>query len=163
MRFTVLIIITLIVLPIFANPQKIRYIGFKHRGVLYDEVLSNGVKSVGGGLLTDDKFGVSRYAKDKKTMLWLEKIVERDAVGVPNWEVKDVLLFDNLKKNQNLLFSYSSTCKQNGKTNLDLIVKATHFPNKKSYKVEDAWRANTKKGKFEKISTKGIKCEAASQ
>ena len=163
MRFTLLIILTLLVLPIFANPQKPRYIGFRHRGALYDEVLSNGVKSVGGGLLNDDKFGVSQYKKDKKTMLWLEKIVERDAVGVPNWEVKDVLLFDNLKKNQNLLFSFSSTCKQNGKINLDLVVKAVHSPLKKTYKVEDAWLANTKKGKFDKISTKGIKCEAVSQ
>jgi hypothetical protein len=163
MRFTVFIIIALLVLPIFANPQKTRYIGFKHRGVLYDEILSNGVKSVGGGLLSDDKFGVSRYAKNKKTMLWLEKIVERDAVGVPSWEAKDVLLFDNLKQNQNLLFSYGSTCKQNGKVSLDLVVKVKQAPYQKTYKVEDAWRANTKKGKFEKITTKGIKCEVVSE
>lgn len=162
MRFTVLIILTLLVLPIFANPQKMRYIGFKHRGALYDEVLSNGAKSVGGGLLTDDKFGVSRYTKDRKTMLWLEKITERDEFGVPNWEVKDVLMFDKLKKNQKLLFSYASTCKQNGKTNLDLVVKTTHLPHAKTQKVEDAWRANTKKGKFEKVSLKGIKCEVVS-
>lgn len=159
MRFTVLIIFTLLVFPIFVNSQKISYIGYRHRGALYDEILSNGVKSVGGGLLTDNKFGVSRYTKNKKTMLWLEKITERDTVGVPNWEVKDVLMFDNLKKNQDLLFSYGSTCTQNGKSNLNLIVKATHFPYKKTYKVEDAWRANTKKGKFEKVSVKGIKCE----
>lgn len=163
MKFKILIIITLLALPIFANPQKTRYIGFKHRGALYDEVLENGVKSVGGGLLTDNKFGVSRYVKGGKTMLWLEKITERDAVGVPNWEVKDVLIFDNLKKNQSLLFSYASTCKQNGKTNLNLIVKATRSANSKTLKVEDAWMANTKKGEFDKISTKGIKCEATSR
>ena len=163
MRFTVFVFLALLVFPIYANPQKTRYIGFKHRGALYDEVLSNGAKSLGGGLLTDNKFGVSRYTKNGKTMLWLEKIVERDAVGVPNWEVKDVLMFDNLKKNQTLQFSYSSGCKQHGKSNLDLIVKTSRIGNSKNHKIEDAWRANTKRGKFEKISLKGIRCEVISE
>ena len=46
-------------------------------------------------------------------MLWLEKITDRDSKGVPSWEVKDVLSFDNLKKNQSFMFSYSSTCHAN--------------------------------------------------
>jgi hypothetical protein len=72
--------------------------------------------------------------------------------------VKDVLSFGSLKKNQEFLFSYSSACTQNGKVNLDLIVK-TGLSSKKKYKVLEAWKADIKKEKFEQISTKGIKCE----
>ena len=90
-------------------------------------------------------------------MLWLEKITERDARGIPSWEVRDVLSFDKLKKNQEFLFSYSSSCLQNGKEKLDLIV-AEFLPKTKTYKIIDAWRANLKREKFEKISKKGIKC-----
>jgi len=101
---------------------------------------------------------VSRFSRGKKFMLWLEKITERDARGVPSWEVRDVLSFDKLKKNQEFLFSYSSSCLQNGKEKLDLIVQADFLPKTNTYKIIHAWRANVKREKFEKISTKGIKC-----
>jgi hypothetical protein len=92
-------------------------------------------------------------------MLWLEKITARDAKGVPSWEVRDVLSFDKLKKNQEFLFSYSSSCLQNGKGNLDMIVMTELLPKNKTYKVLKAWKANIKREKFDKISIKGIKCE----
>jgi hypothetical protein len=91
-------------------------------------------------------------------MLWLEKITDRDRKGVPSWEVKDVLTFDNLKKNQAFSFSYSSTCLQNDKENLDLVVMTERTGQKKTYKVIRAWRANIRTAKFEKISDKGIVC-----
>ena len=92
---------------VFAVPQKTNYIGYRHKGVVYGETLPNGVKDFGGGLLSNEDYGVSRYAKNGNDMLWLEKILDRDAKGVPTWQVKDVLMFDKLKKNQELLFSYS--------------------------------------------------------
>jgi hypothetical protein len=92
-------------------------------------------------------------------MLWLEEVVSHDARGVPSWQVKDVLTFNNLKKNEEFLFSYTSGCTLNGRTNLDLVVKAEFLPKTKTYKVQDAWKANIRREKFEKISTKGIKCK----
>jgi len=153
--FTVALIL---LLSIFTFAQNTNYIGYQHKGVIYGETLPNGVKDLGGGLLSEESYGVSRFTIGKKFMLWLEKITSRDRKGVPIWEVKDVLSFGSLKKNQEFLFSYSSACTQKGKINLDLIVKAG-LSSKKKYKVLEAWKADIKKEKFEKISTKGIKCE----
>ncbi len=147
-------------LSIFAAPEKkSEFIGYKHKGVLYGETLPNGVKDLGGGLLSNENYGVSRFQKGKKFMLWLEKITDRDSKGVPSWEVRDVLTFEKLKRNQAFSFSYSSTCRQNGKENLDLIVMTEHSAKKKTYKVIRAWQANIKTAKFEKISDKGIICK----
>ena len=160
MKLKLFISLLLFSLTTFAAPEKkSEFVGYKHKGVLYGETLPNGVKDLGGGLLSDENYGVSRFQKGKKFMLWLEKITDRDKKGVPSWEVKDVLTFDNLKKKQAFSFSYSSTCQQNGKDNLDLIVMTELSEKKKTYKVIRAWRANTKAGKFEKISDKGIVCK----
>ena len=160
MKSKLFLFLILIALPVVASPQKNKeFIGYKHRGILYGQSLPNGAKDLGGGLLSDGDYGVTRFSKDKKYMLWLEKITARDAKGVPSWIVKDVLTFDGLKKNQEFLFSYSSGCLQNGKENLDLIVMAEFSPPEKTYKVLRAWRANVKKEKFEKISDKGIVCK----
>ena len=148
-------------LTTFANPSGVEYVGYRHKGVTRGEKLPNGVKDLGGGLLSDEDYGVTRFVKGKKYMLWLEKIVERNDDGVPYWEVKDVLTFDNLKKNQRFLYSYSSPCTENEAENLDLIVLAELAPNAKNYKVLDAWRANVKRGKFEKASLNGIICQYA--
>ena len=159
MRLKLFFFLILITLPVSASPQKNKeFIGYKHKGILYGETLPNGAKDLGGGLLSNANYGVSRFTKGKKYMLWLEKITSRDAKGVPSWEVKDVLSFDNLKKNQEFLFSYSSGCLQNGKENLDLVVMG-ELSSKKTYKVLRAWRANAKKEKFEKVSDKGIVCQ----
>lgn len=159
MRFTVLILIALFVFPAFAINQKTKYIGYKHKGITYGQSLPNGVKSLDGGLLTNENYGVSRFSKGKLQMLWLEKITERDTFGVPDWVVKDVLTFSNLKRNQQLMFSYSSPCKLNGKKNTDLIVKVEFFAKNHTYKVLDAWKTDLKKEKFTEIPTKGIICK----
>lgn len=91
-------------------------------------------------------------------MLWLEEVVARDAKGVPTWVVRNVMTFDNLKKNQEFLFSYTSPCTLNGKSNLDLIVKTEFEPKTKTYKVLDAWRANTRTAKFDKVNSKSVQC-----
>ena len=159
MKLKFILIVSLFLFPLIVSAQQNSYIGYKHTGVIFGETLPNGVKDLGGGLLSNENYGVTRFSKGKKYMLWLEKISKRDVKGIPSWEVKDTLVFDNLKKNQEFLFSYSSPCSQQGKSNLDLIVKAQFFPQTKTYKVLDAWRANVQKEKFEKISTKNIKCE----
>lgn len=160
MKIKSLLFLLLFTFPVFAVSQKPNYIGYRHKGVVYGETLPNGVKDLGGGLLSNEEYGVSRYAKSGNDMLWLEKILNRDAKGVPTWQVKDVLMLDKLRKNQELLFSYSSTCTENGRENLDLIVLAELTPDKKSYKVLRAWNASVKNEKFKKISTKTIRCKA---
>lgn len=163
MKIKSLIAILLLASIATAFPQKKNYIGYRHKGVVNGQTLDNGVKSLGGGLTSDETYGVSRYNIGKKYMLWLEEIVSRDARGVPSWQVKDVLTFNSLKKNEEFLFSYTSGCAQNGRVNLDLVVKAEFSSKTNSYKVLDAWKVNLKREKFEKISTKGIKCEYAVQ
>ncbi len=142
-------------------PQKSKYIGYKHKGATLGETLSNGVKSVSGGLTSNNKLGVSRYTKGKKYMLWLEEVVSRDKDGVPTWIVRNVLSFDKLKKNQEFNFSYNSPCQLNGKDNLDLIVKTEFVPKTKTYKILEAWKANTKTLKFEDIDTKKVQCKTS--
>ena len=147
-------------LTTFANPSGVEYVGYRHKGVTRGEKLPNGAKDLGGGLLSDEDYGVTRFVKGKKYMLWLEKIVERNRDGVLHWEVKDVLTFDNLKKNQRFLYSYSSSCTENRAENLDLIVLAELAPKAKNYKVLKAWRANVENEKFEPTTPVGIVCQA---
>jgi hypothetical protein len=159
MKIKSLIAILLLASTAAAFSQKKNYIGYRHKGVVNGQTLDNGVKSLGGGLTSDENYGVSRFSIGKKYMLWLEEVVSHDARGVPSWQVKDVLTFNSFKKNEELLFSYTSGCTQHGRTNLDLVVKAEFLPKTKTYKVQDAWQVNLKREKFEKISMKGIKCK----
>ena len=158
MKLKLLILLVLIVAPLSVAAQKKGFVGYRHKGVTFGETLPNGVKDLGGGLLADENFGVTRFSKGGKFMLWLEKLTSRDKEGIPSWEVKDVLTFDKPKKNRQFLLSYSSGCLQNGNLNLDLIVLAEHLPKSKSYKIIRAWKANTVRGRFEKTSAKGIVC-----
>lgn len=135
-----------------------RFVGYRHKGVVRGAKLPNGVKDLGGGLLSNEDYGVTRFGLGKKYMLWLEKIVELDADGVPEWEVKDVLVFERPKKNQKFLFSYSSPCARSGAEDLDLIVLAEIEPKRKTYKILKAWRADVEAERFEEISTDSIIC-----
>lgn len=143
------------------SAQKKGFIGYEHKGVVYGATLPNGAKDLGGGLLSIESYGVSRFSKGGDFMLWLEKIIAYDAEDVPTWQVRDVLTFPKLKTNQEFLLSYGSTCERHGKESLDLVVLAEFSPKRKTYKINSAWMANVEKEKFEKISVKGIKCSVA--
>lgn len=159
MKFKFYLVLLILLFSFNSFAQKDEYIGYKYKGVVYGKTLPNGVKDLGGGLLSDDNYGISHFSKGKLQMLWLDKIIDRDGKGVPNWEVKDVLRFPTLKKNQNLLFSYASSCLKNKKPELDLVVLAELNSKTKKYKVIKAWKANVKKERFEVLKTKGIFCE----
>ncbi len=163
MKTKILLFLLFVSIPTLTFSQKLNYKGYKHKGVVFGETLPNGVKDLGGGLLSDESYGVSRFSKGKKYMLWFEKISDRDAKGVPNWVVLDVLTFDALKRNQTFLLSYSSNCRQNGKSNLDLIVMAEILPKKKSYKIIRAWKADIKNKRFEKTDSKFVICKYTEQ
>lgn len=146
--------------PIVASAQNSRkYVGYRHKGVTEGKTLSNGVRSISGGLTSNNRIGISRYTKGKQYMLWLEEIVSRDREGVPVWVVRNVLIFDSLKKNQEFHFSYNSPCTLKGKDDVDLVVKSEFLPQTNSYKILDAWRANTKTLQFDKIDTKNVRCK----
>ena len=114
-------------------------IGYRHEGVRFGEKLPNGAQDLGGGLLSDDRYGVTRFKKGKEYMLWFEKIVSRNKAGIPRWEVRDVLKFDKIGKNEEFLFSYTSPCLLKGQANLDLIVLAKTSPlSKKTVPVLDS-------------------------
>ena len=142
-----------------AQNEKFKYIGYKYKGVLVDETLPNGVKHLGGGLITESKptYGVSEMSKGATRMLWLDKATGEDETGVTGWEVKDVLAFPAFGKNQELLFSYSG-CQRNKKSDNSLVVFADFSPRQKTYKVRRAWLANVKTEKFEEIPIKGVQC-----
>lgn len=154
----ILIILAIATIFVFADIAGSEYVGYRHKGVRYGEKLPNGAKDLGGGLLSDEDYGVTRFVKGEKYMLWLEKIIDRDAEGVPEWEVKDVLIFKKPNKNQQFFFSYSSPCTENGEGNLDLIVLAELEPRRKTYKILQAWRADVERERFEAVSTKAVFC-----
>lgn len=155
--FVLLAIITF--LPAVSAAQENEFIGYQHKGVVVGAKLPNGVKDLGGGLISDENYGVSRFSKNGKIMLWLEKIILFEKDGVPRWEVRNVLNIGKMKKNQELLFSYSSPCKQNGEENLDLIVLGKLQPKNKTYEVLKTWQVNLETESFEEISSENIVCE----
>ncbi len=53
MKSTILILFTLFVIPNFVAAQKSQYIGYKFKSVLMEELLPNGVKALGGSLITE--------------------------------------------------------------------------------------------------------------
>jgi len=134
------------------------YIGYRHEGVRFGEKLPNGAQDLGGGLISDEDYGVTRFKKGDVYMLWFERIISRNKEGVPRWEVLDVLSFKGLKRNQQFLFSYSSPCRLRGKENLDLIVQAEVSPRTKKYIPVKAWLANIETGTFRIIQVTGISC-----
>jgi hypothetical protein len=159
MKLKLLLLVAFLIIPSIVSAQKKEFIGYRHKGVVYGAKLPNGVKDLGGGLLSHEEYGVSRFSKGKKQMLWLEKITTRDKKGVPSWEVLDVIIVNSLKKNQEFLFSHSSPCTDSGQEDIDMIVLAELNPKQKIYKVLQAWRADLLKERFEELSVDGIKCE----
>lgn len=128
------------------------------------ELLPNGVKDLGGGIIMDgnkiSSYGIGRFSKGTTQMLWLELATGEDANGVTGWEVKDVLVFPELTRSQELFFAAGNdACTINGKNDGKLVVFADFSPLKKKYTVRKAWRANLESEKFRPIPIKGIRCE----
>jgi hypothetical protein len=149
-------------IPIFVSAQKSKYIGYKYKPVSMDEVLPGGVKNLGGAIITEidskQTYGIGRYGKEKAQMLWLEYAAARNQKGILEWEVKDVLVFPNFGKKQELLYG-SYECKQNNKFTSKLVVLAEQPRKGYFYIIRRAWRANLQTEKFVEIPTAGIRCE----
>lgn len=135
------------------------YIGYKYVGVRYNKKLPNGVRDLGGSLLENEEFGVSRMKKGSTEMLWLARITGRNSRGVPNWEVQDVLTLPVLQKNEQILQGFQSSCTIEDEESLDLIVLARFVAAEKIFKVEKAWRADTLTGKFQEVVSETVSCD----
>ena len=143
--------------------QTSEYIGYKYKPVLPEKVLPNGVKSLGGGVVFDGdqitKYGVGHFRKGGSEMLWLEIVTKEDEKGPTEWEVKDVLTFPLLTKNQELFIpSGNESCTVNGKNDEKLVVFAAFAPRTMKYTVHKAWRVDLKTEKFNSIPLADIRC-----
>lgn len=156
--FCLLIIASVAVGYVLANPSRSQYVGFRHKGVYYGERLRNGAKYLGGGLVSNDSYGVTRYTKNSNYMLWLEKILYHDSEGTPVWEVKDVLTFSKRPPNHEFLFSHSSPCRIDGHPDLDLVVMVRSEPRRRSFTPVRAWKVDENRERFQQISIEPIAC-----
>jgi hypothetical protein len=159
---TILLIVMFALLVVSASAQQSEYIGYKYKPVLMDQSLPNGVKGLGGAIISDPKiqpmWGIARMSKGNTQMLWLEKSIEQDEHGVKKWEVLDVLTFVNFPKSRELLFGVDE-CRRNAKEDNRLVVQASLRRGK--YIVEKAWIADTSSQRFVSVSVSGIRCEMA--
>jgi len=96
-------------------------------------------------------FGLTMVLKDVSRMLWLIKMVGRDANGAANWEVVDVLALPKMDAGVLLI---PDGCFLNGAPDSEVFVEA------KDDVILKAWRANKALEKFEVISTSNIHCES---
>ena len=170
MRSMFLFVIVLLLVPVVSHAQAksaaaSKYVGYKYKGVPPENVLPNGVKHLGGGLIgdfdADPVYGISRVTKGTTTMLWLEVSTGRDSTGVTGWRVLDVLTFPALRPTQHLAFAVDPAigCMRNGKElNDDTVMLGQGFPKLGIYKPERVWIVNLKTGKFESAAVAGLKC-----
>lgn len=129
MKFSNLLVIALLVLPILAVGQakKSPYIGYEYKGVVPSATLPNGVKHFGGGLIgkidADPVHGISQVEKGRTKMLWLEVSTGQDAGGVSGWRVKDVLVFPALTRSDYIFFAGDPAilCRQRGTEIVNLV------------------------------------------
>lgn len=167
------LIVALLVFPLItfaqarrSTDERAKYINYRYEGVVPNTTLPNGVKHFGGGLIgdidADPVYGISQVEKGKTKMLWLEASTSRDTRnGVTGWQVKDVLAFSGLTKSDYVFFSGDPAiyCKRNGQdvTNLAGVGQIVRRPG--IFRPSKLFVANLTTKKFERVSTRGIKCE----
>jgi hypothetical protein len=167
MKFSNLLVIALLVLPILAVGQakKSPYIGYEYKGVVPSATLPNGVKHFGGGLIgkidADPVHGISQVEKGRTKMLWLEVSTGQDAGGVSGWRVKDVLVFPALTRSDYIFFAGDPAilCRQRGTEIVNLVGVGRIARREAIFRPSKLWVANLRTEKFEPMSLAGVKCE----
>lgn len=148
-----------------ASNERSKYIGYKYKGVLPGTTVANGVKHLGGGLISDafmePVYGISELEKGRTRMLWLEISTGSNKKGITGWEVKDVLVFPNWNKSQHLFYSLdpSILCRRNNKDVENLVAIGQILPKRGIFKAQRAWIANIKSERFEPASITGLQCD----
>lgn len=104
-------------------------------------------------MLIQDKesYSLMMVREGANKMLWLSKVVRYDESGSAFWEVDDVLDLTNLEVGLTLL---PDGCSLNGVPDSEILVAGRNGV------LLLAWRANTALGKFEVISTEGVRCNS---
>ncbi|HIK56808.1 MAG TPA: hypothetical protein IGS37_16800 [Synechococcales cyanobacterium M55_K2018_004] len=129
------------------------YIGLRYRD------LPRGLTSLGGWMLTPQRgteYGVSVVQRGNQRMLWLERLIDRDAQGRASWEVRDVLLLPAIPQNFDLAQGW---CELNRRADARIVAIARYQNSEYSTQIRRAWRANWQRERFEEMPTRGIRCQ----
>ena len=165
MRAAISFIFITLLLVVSASAQaNAKYIGFEYKGVVPDTVMANGVKHLGGALISYHRvhpvYGISQVSKGKTRMLWLEVSTGQNEKGVTGWRVLDVLSFPALTSTQHLLISFDPAveCLRGGQPVDRLVAIGTINRQRGVYTSQRAWIADIEKKKFTPASTRGLRC-----
>jgi hypothetical protein len=158
--------------PVFVHAQKTqgsdsgaRFINYKYKGVTPPNLLPNGVKHLGGGLIgdinADPVYGIAQTEKGRLKMLWLEVSTGQDAKGVTGWQVLDVLSFQNVLKTEYLFFAGdpSINCTKNSAEIPNLVGRGRIVRNKGNFIPSKLWVADIAKRRFVPFAVAGVRCE----
>lgn len=129
-----------------------------------EEVLHRGGGMMGGfGIRGYDNpyFGFGHIRIEEYYTMWFEMFSYRDQKGKAYWEVLDILILPELRKDEVYLYD---GCFLNGEYDGEILVIA--LVDREAFlrryvtneKVRMAWRANRAKQAYEVISTEGIEC-----
>jgi hypothetical protein len=141
-----------------------QYVGYEYKGVTPETVLPNGVKHLGGGLISDvdadPTYGISQVSKGKTEMLWLEVSTGQNETGITGWRVLDVVSFPALMRTQHIHMHHDPAveCSRGGKIVEDLVAVGTINRSRGAYTPQRAWIADIAKKKFVPTATAGLRC-----
>ena len=140
------------------------YIGYEYKGVVPDSVMPNGVKHLGGALISDINkdpvYGIAQVSKGRTQMLWLEASTGQNEKGVTGWRVLDVISFPKLASPQHVMMPLDPAvaCTRNGKTVPYLVALGRIDTRRAVFTVQRAWIADIDKKKFTPASIRGLRC-----
>ena len=140
------------------------YIGYEYKGATPDTVMPNGVKHLGGALISDINkdpvYGIAQVSKGRTQMLWLEVSTGQNEKGVTGWRVLDVISFPKPTGSQHAMLPLDPAveCTRNGKTVPYLVAIGRINTRSASYTVQRAWIADINKKKFTPASIRGLRC-----
>lgn len=163
----VVLVVSISVRPAFGQPAS-RGAGAggsmkKYVGLKIGSSLPSGLEN-GNGFILGAKSGeaiplvfeLREVSKGGTRMLWLLKTVATQATGEPTLEeVLDVLVLPPLGKHRDIVHGVCSIGKEAEPEVIALIGEDDGQP---LTRVERAWRANRKRGRFETIPTRGVTC-----
>lgn len=149
---------------IAAPAQEAKYIGLEYKGVVPDTVLPNGVKHLGGALISDYKVNpvhaISQVSKGQTQMLWLEVSTGKNEMGVTGWKVLDVISFPALTGAGHVMIPLDPAveCLRGGEVVPNLIALGRIDRRRGSFTAKRAWIADLTKKKFTPASVRGLRC-----
>ena len=158
-------IATIFLLVLCAASASAQYVGYEYKGVVPETVLPNGVKHLGGSLISginaDPMYGISQVSKGRTQMLWLEVSTGQNEKGVTGWRVLDVISFPRLTGSQHMHISpYDPAveCLRDGLPVVRLVALGTLNSRNATFAARRAWIADIAKKKFIPAPTRGLRC-----